>query len=168
MADVWSPAADQVTLVERLLAPIVQLARAAQPPRTPSNFALFASACERPTAAGRVLRLLTSVRYWRADAHGRALAEADLRPFEGHALNRLWDRHRGRDRVGQGFAEPGRKGVASLEARGLSRQGAITAEGSNLREQIERDTDRLTAPIYDPLDEPSQEQLLVAITALPT
>lgn len=168
ITDMWSSAADQVKLIERILAPLVQRARTAEPPRTPSNFALFAATCNRPTEEGRVLRLITSLRYWRSDAHGHALADADLRPFEAHALNRLWDKHRGVDRVGQGFAEPGRKGVASLEARGLARLGAITAEGCELREQIERETDSLTARIYDALDEPSEEQLLAAISALPT
>jgi hypothetical protein len=129
---------------------------------------LFAAVCDRPTAHARVLRLITAVRYWRSDAHGRALADGDLRPFEAHALNRLWDEHRGLDRVGQGFAKPGRKGVASLEARGLARSDGITMEGIKLREHIERETDRLTAPIYDPLDEPSREQLLAAIRALPS
>jgi hypothetical protein len=129
---------------------------------------LFAAVCDRPTKEGRVLRLITAVRYWRSDAHGRALAEAGLDPFEAHALNRLWDVHRGVDRVGQGFAKPGRTGVASLEARGLADSGAITAEGIKVRQRIESETDRLTAPVYDAIDEPSREQLLAAMSALPS
>jgi hypothetical protein len=164
---VWASAGNHIEVVERLLTQVVQRARTLEPPRMPSNFALFAAVCERSIREGRVLRLITSVRYWRADAHGRALAEADLRPFEAHALNRLWDAHRGVDRVGQGFAEPGRNGVASLEARGLAHSGAITAEGIEFREEVERKTDDLTAPIYDALDELSREQLLGAISALP-
>ncbi len=168
IADVWPSAAAELEVVERLLASIVEHGRTIEPPIIPSNFPLFAGVCERPTKEGRVLRLITAVRYWRADAHRRALADADLRPFEAHALNRLWDAHRDVDRVGQGFAEPGRKGIASLEERGLAESGAITAEGIKLREQVETNTNNLTLPIYDPLDEPSREQILATLTALPS
>jgi hypothetical protein len=37
-----------------------------------------------------------------------------------------------------------------------------------MREQIERETDLLTAPIYEPLNDASREQLLAAIKALPS
>jgi hypothetical protein len=166
-ADMWSSAGDEVQIADRHLGPAVHHARTAEPIRSPSNFELFAACCDRPTIEGRVLRLITSVRYLRADAHARALTETDLQPFEAHALNRLWDTHRGVDRVGQGFAEPGRKGVASLERRGLAEAGAITDAGIDLREQVERRTDELTAPVYDPLDEAAHEQLLAALRALP-
>ena len=167
-ADAWSAASEAVAVVERLLSTVVAHGRVIGPPRTPSNFELFVPVCDRPTAAARALRLLWVVRYWRSDAHGRALADADLQPFEAHALSRLWDAHRGLDRVGQGFPEPGRKGVASLEARGLADGVTITQDGIALREQVEHETDRLTAPIYDALDQPAQDELLGALTALPT
>jgi hypothetical protein len=167
-AELWSAAAHEVKTVGSLLTRAVDRARTVEAPRTPSNFTLFAAHCDRPTEDGKVLRLITSVRYWRSDAHARAIAEADLRPFEAHALNRLWDAHRGVNRIGQGFDRPGQKGVASLEARRLAESGAITREGVELREEIERETDRLTAPIYDSLDESSRDQLLTAISALPS
>jgi hypothetical protein len=166
--DIWSSASDELDGVDRLLASVVRHGRSIGPPRTPSNFALFSAVCDRPTKPGRVLRLITAVRYWRADAHGRALIEADLRPFEAHALNRLWDAHRGLERVGQGFEKPGRKGVASLEVRGLAESGTITGDGIKLREQVERATDEFTAPIYDVIDEPSRQELAAALRALPT
>lgn len=59
-------------------------------------------------------------------------------------------------RVGQGFPRPGTKGVV------------ITSDGIALREDVERATDRLTAPIYDPLDDPATEMLLGALQALPS
>lgn len=120
------------------------------------------------TAGAGVIRLITAVRYWRADAHLRALDDVELRPFEAHALNRLWDAHRGLDRIGQGFPESGRKGVASLEARGLADGGVITSEGIRLREQIEQDTDRFTATIYDRLEAAERDELLAALTSLPS
>ena len=168
IAAVWSSAAEHVEIVERLLTPVVQHGRTIDPPRSPSNFGSFAAVCDRPTAAGTVLRLVTAVRYWRSDAHARALGDADLRPFEAHALNTLWDTHRGLQRFGQGFPKPGSKGVASLEARGLARAGAITPDGVELREEIERATDRHTLPVYHPLDDPSLRQLLAALRALPS
>ena len=168
MAGVWSAVPDRVGAVDRLLTPVVDHGRAVGPPRTPSNFSLFADVCERPTLEGKTLRLITAVRYWRADAHAVAISDAGLEPFEAHALNRLWDAHRNIDRVGQGFPQPGRKGVASLEERGLASGGTITNDGIALREQVERDTDRLTAPIYEPLDEATQDELLAALRALPS
>jgi hypothetical protein len=167
MAEVWSAVPDHVKVVEQLATQAVQHGRAIGAPRTPSNFEVFAAVCDRPTLEGTTLRLITSVRYWRADTHARALAEADLRPFEAHALNRLWDAQRGVDRIGQGFGEPGSKGVASLEVRGLAESGAITGDGVDVRERIERETDVLTAPIYGSLDVAAQDELLAALRALP-
>ena len=166
VADVWSDAADVVKDAERLLGTVVEHGRANGPLRSPSNFELFADVCDRPMSPGRVLRLITALRYWRADAHARALEHAGLEPHQAHALNCLWDAHRDVDRVGQGFPEPGRKGLASLESHGLADGGMITNDGIALREDIERATDRLTAPIYDGLDEPSQHEILGLLRTL--
>lgn len=167
VTDAWVSAGDRFDTLERAFARVVEYGRSIGPLRSPSNFELFAAVCDRPTPVGRILRTMTAVRYWRADAHLVAVAHADLRPFEAHALNRLWDADRGVDRVGQGFPEPGRKGVASLEERGLAAEGAITDAGRALREQIERDTDRRTSPIYDVLDVTARAELLRALRALP-
>lgn len=163
----WSSATDHLEAAQRLLASCVDHAATLKPPRTPSNFELFAPAVDRRSPAARVLRLVTALRYWRADAHACVLAEAGLEPFEAHALNRLWDEHRGIDRVGQGFPRPGSKGVASLEERGLAVDGGITARGIEIREEIERETDRATLPAYAALDERMRADLLAAITAIP-
>lgn len=168
VAGVWSVVPHAVESVAAILAPVVAHGLTIEPPRAPSNFALFAGVVDRPTPPGRTLRLITAVRYWRADAHLAALAGADLRPSEGHALNRLWDVHRGVTRPGQGFPDPGRKGVASLESRGLAADGVITTEGIALRERIEGETDRSTAPIYGTLDDDALGSLLAGVRSLPS
>jgi hypothetical protein len=155
VAHAWSASRDVVVAVERVVRPVVERARTIAPPRTPSNFALFAPHGSRPTTEGSVLRLITAVRYWRADAHLRAVDDAGLGRAEAHALNTLWDAHRGVERVGQGFPNTGKSAIASLEARGLADDGTITPDGIALRETIEEATDRLTAPIYDEVDEES-------------
>jgi hypothetical protein len=167
VARAWSAARDDVHAIERIVRPVVERATTIAPPRMPSNFALFAPHRSRPTIEGGVLRLITAARYWRADAHLRAIEDAGLDRSEAHALNRLWDAHRGVERVGQGFPNPGRGAVASLEQRGLARDGTITTDGMDVREKVEEETDRLTAPLYDEVDEPSLEELRRALEALP-
>jgi hypothetical protein len=163
VAEAWSSAGNALDVLDPAFAGVADHARSVDRPRTPSNFDLFAPVCDRPTREGRLLRTITAVRYWRADAHAAALTDVGLLPFEAHALNRLWDADRGVDRVGQGFPEAGRKGVASLEDRGLAADGAITEAGRQLRAQIEGDTDRRTAPVYEELDASSRDRLLGAL-----
>ena len=163
----WSAARDDVQAIEKVLRQAVERAETLVPPRTPSNFAIFAPHRSRSTIEGSLLRLITAVRYWRADAHLRAIEDAGIERSEAHALNTLWDTHRGVERVGQGFPNPGRSAVASLEQRGLAAGGSITAVGVDFRERIEGETDRLTAPLYDEVDDPSIEELLRALRELP-
>jgi hypothetical protein len=132
----------------------------------PAAFSLFVAVCARPTQAGRVLRLITALRYWRADAHRAAVKAAGLEPREAHALNTLWDRQRGLVRLGQGYPDPGHA-VTALEERGLVAAGAITKEGLALREKIERDTDHRAGPLYEELDQATKNGYLAALTALP-
>jgi hypothetical protein len=167
VARAWSAARDDVHTIEKVIRPVVERAETLVRPRTPCNFAIFAPHGSRPTIEGSVLRLMTAVRYWRADAHLRAIEDSGLERSEAHALNRLWDAHRGVERVGQGFPNPGRAAVASLERRGLAEDGTITAGGRDVRERIEEETDRLTAPLYEEVDESSSEELLRALRALP-
>jgi helix-turn-helix protein len=167
VARAWSAAGEDVQTIERILRPVVERAQTITPPRTPSDFALFAPHHDRETSEGSVLRLITAIRYWRADAHLSAIDSAGLDRPEAHALNVLWDASRGVERVGQGFPKPGRRGTASLEERGLASDGKISAEGVALREKIEEETDRLTASLYDELDETTLHELLHALQALP-
>jgi hypothetical protein len=167
VARAWSAARDDLHAIEKVVRPAVERGETLAPPRTPSNFALFAPHGSRPTIEGSVLRLMTAVRYWRADAHLRAIEDAGLDRPEAHALNMLWDAHRGVERVGQGFLNAGRKAITSLEQRGLATDGTITTDGIDTRERIEEQTDRLTAALYDEVDEPLRAELPRALRALP-
>jgi hypothetical protein len=167
MAQLWAGADAAVRAVEEMTMPLVRRARDLEPAAALPTFPLFADVRDRATAAGRVLRLITAMRYWRADAHRQVLDDAGLTAAEAHALNRLWDMGRGVERAGQGFPEPGRKGTSALEARGLAAAGAISAAGIELRERIEHDTDERTGPLYAELDAGSRVRLLDALAALP-
>ena len=163
-AAMWAGA--DLNVVESLSRALVEQGSALPPPDTPAVFPLFAAVCVRPTQAGRVLRLITALRYWPADVHRAAVKAAGFDPREAHALNTLWDRHRDVVRLGQGFPDPGRA-VTLLEERGLAADGAITTDGIALREAIERDTDRRTAPVYEELDDAARDGYLAAMAALP-
>jgi hypothetical protein len=167
VADAWASSERSVTSSTELVTPLVQHARDGDPLTSPSNFVHFAGLCDRPAPAAVLLRLITAMRYWRADAHLLTLERAGLVPAEAHALNRLWDAHRDITRVGQGFAEPGRKGVASLEARGLASGGVITTDGIALRTAIEDETNVASASIYDPLDDDAMDRLRENLRAIP-
>src|SRR5947207_10333522 len=54
----WSVASDDVQVIELVLRPVVERAATLVPPRTPSNFALFAPHRWRSTIEGTVLRLI--------------------------------------------------------------------------------------------------------------
>lgn len=168
IAAMWAGAGDALRDLEPLAAAVVARGRDLTPPALPDAFRLFARAVDRPSAPARVLRLITAMRYWRADAHRAALAAAGLEPQEAHALNRLWDAQRGVERVGQGRDDPGKRGVAALEGRGLAASGTITAEGLTLREAVEQDTDRRSEPLYDGLDRAARHSLLHGLQALPS
>src|SRR5207253_7349932 len=133
-------AAADLDVVESVSRVLVKRGSVLPPLDNPAAFPLFAEVCDRPTQPGRVLRLITALRYWRADAHRAAVKAAGFEPREAHALNTLWDRQRGLVRLGQGLPDPGRA-VTVLEERGLAADGAITTEGISLRERIERGTD---------------------------
>ena len=167
VADMWQGAEAASTAVEKIAAPLVRGARDIDAPATPSAFALFADLIDRPTQSGRVLRAITAMRYWRADAHRAALHAVGLDASEAHALNRLWDAHRKVARVGQGRAEPGERGLAALETRGLAKDGAITSLGVDQREKIEADTDARTDSLYEGLGDGSRHRLLAGLAGLP-
>jgi hypothetical protein len=162
----WNGADEAMETVASTMEPLIE--NAPVPPDPSPTFSLFAGVCDRPTLPARVLRLITVARYWRADAHRRAVHEAGLRPNEAHALNVVWDSARGVTRVGQGHREPGTKGLAALRSRGLAGDdAAITPAGVELRERIEHDTDVRTAPLYGGLDRAAQDAFLGVLRALP-
>ena len=166
MEQSWAGAGEPLATVEEIAGAVVDRGRQLPPAAEAPVFTLFAAVCERPTLPGRVLRLITAVRYRRADAHRAAVAAAGLDFRAAHALNVPWDRHRGLTRLGQGFPEPG-SSVALLEQRGLAERGTISESGLTLREEVERDTDRRIAPLYEHLDQPSRGRFLAALAALP-
>ncbi len=163
-AAMW--AGTDLDAVESVSHALVERGSALPPLDHPAAFPLLAAVCARPSQAGRVLRLITALRYWRADAHRAAVKTAGLQPREAHALNTLWDRQRGLARLGQGAPDPGRA-VTVLEERGLAADGAITTEGVSLRERIEWDTDHRTGPLYAELDQATRDGYLAVLTALP-
>jgi hypothetical protein len=163
-AAMW--AGTDLDAVESVSQALVERGSALPPLDHPAAFPLFAAVCARPTQPGRVLRLITALRYWRADAHRAAVKAAGFRPREAQALNTLWDRERALVRLGQGLPDPGHA-VTVLEERGLAADGAITTEGMALRERIERDTDHRTAPLYEEFDQATKDGYLVALSTLP-
>jgi hypothetical protein len=166
IAELWQGQEPIVRSVETIVVPLVLGARDFDPPTTPAAFDLFAGVIDRPAPEGRVLRAITAMRYWRADAHRATLRAAGLEAHEAHALNRLWDAQRNVERVGQGRVDPGERGVAALEKRGLAQRGAITDVGLDQREAIEADTDARTMPLYDALDAASRDRLLAGLVGL--
>ena len=167
VADMWHGAEAASSSVEQIVVPLVRGGRDIAAPATPSAFALFADLIDRPSQSGRVLRAITAMRYWRADAHRAALHAVGLDASEAHALNRLWDAHRKVDRMGQGRAEPGKRGLAALEDRGFAKDGAITSLGLDQREKIEADTDARTDSLYEGLGMESRHALLAGLAGLP-
>ena len=166
-ADMWTGAQAALSAVDEIAAPLIRGAQHIEAPATPSAFALFADVIDRPTQSGRVLRAITAMRYWRADAHRAALHAVGLNALEAHALNRLWDTHREVDRLGQGRVEPGKTGLAALETHGLAENGAITRAGIDQREKIEADTDARTEPLYERLGDGPRHTLLAELSSLP-
>ncbi len=164
IADLWSGADDAVRIAGEFAAAAVGHATTLK--ASPGVFHLFAAVTDRPAPDARTMRLLTALRYWRADAHRRALAEVELLPRAAHALNVRWGRYRDVSRLGQGGPELSHKGLADLEDRGLAADGHITDDGVALREEIEADTDRRTEPAYDALDNEDRAAFLKALTAL--
>src|SRR5262249_32510212 len=83
----WTARPEALAAGNTALAAIVTYGTTIDPPTEPATFTLFAVAVDRPTSSGRVLRAITALRYWRADAHRAALDAAGLVPRDAHALN---------------------------------------------------------------------------------
>lgn len=90
---------------------------------------------------------INCLREWRGDTHWALVVAAGLTGVEASILHNAWLGYddgwlaRSRGSSDEDIAA----GLASLEAKGLARDGAVTAEGVALRQRIEDDTDRLTA-----------------------
>ena len=57
--------------------------------------------------------------------------------------------------------------IASLETRGLVREGALTEHGRSVRYEIEAETNRLARPAFDVLDQRG-DRFVVLLVALPS
>jgi hypothetical protein len=122
------------------------------------------------------------LREWRGDTHWALVAAAGLTGVEASVLHNAWlgyepdwlprSRGSGPDEIEQGWA--------GLEAKGLARDGEVTAEGLAVRQRLEDDTDVATTLPWELLGaapsaafaerfEPPCEQLLarVDVTAGP-
>ena len=95
------------------------------------------------------------VREWRGDLHWALVAAAGLDGMEASILHNAWlgyerdwlpkSRGSSPDELARGWA--------SLEARGLARDGVVTADGIALRQRIEDETDRLGTMPWELLGE---------------
>ena len=110
---------------------------------------------------GDMWRLADRLREYRGDSHNAAWAGAGLDATEINLLTELWWalplRSFSRSR---GWSEDDLEaGIARLTERGLIAEGALTARGRALREDIELATDRQCRPIVDAVGDDLDELL---------
>jgi hypothetical protein len=86
------------------------------------------------------------IREWRGDTHWAVVAAAGLSSPEASILHNAWVGYeKNWMPTSRGTTpEETAKGWSLLEARGLATNGEVNAEGLELRQRIEDDTDRLT------------------------
>ena len=95
------------------------------------------------------------IREWRGDTHWALVAAAGLDGPQASILHNAFMAYEGdwlaesrgiqRDAIDAGWV--------ALEAKGLARDRRVTPEGVRLREHLEDETDRLTAPVWELLGE---------------
>ena len=95
------------------------------------------------------------IREWRGDTHWAVVAALGLTGIEASVLHNSWLGYEdGWLPTSRGSSpEEIQLGWDRLLERGLVREGAVTAEGLRLRQQIEDDTDRLTTLPWELLGE---------------
>jgi len=95
------------------------------------------------------------IREWRGDTHWALVAAAGLNGPEVTILHNAYMSYEGDWlAISRGIAPTAiDAGWASLEAKGLAHNRAVTPEGLELREHIEDETDRLTAQVWQMLGE---------------
>lgn len=101
----------------------------------------------------RLWRACSRLRELRGDSHLAALVGEGLDGVEANVLTELWVGWDLLSYTGSRAWDEGRMGaaVAALEQRGLVADGALTADGRALREQLETTTDRAVQPVVDAL-----------------
>jgi hypothetical protein len=120
---------------------------------------LFASHLSRPRSSDPLLsawHAVNCLREWRGDTHWALVAAAGITGIEASILHNAWLGYEsGWLPTSRGSsAEEIASGWQLLEHRGLAEAGAVTPEGLALRQRLEDDTDRLTAPAWRSLGEP--------------
>jgi hypothetical protein len=155
--------AGAVEQLERILGPTppgvhraVELLARATAPLEPYGRALFAGTLAQPlpgTPLGDLFRLGDRLREFRGDSHIAAWVAAGLDAAEIGLLTELYWGLPARSYVRTRAWSNDQLDAADarLEAAGLLRDGALTDEGRELREQIERATDAQMAPALDAL-----------------
>jgi hypothetical protein len=138
-ATLWADCANELPAVAALAAGAVECASARASVPTPAFAGQVAHHHVLPsTPAAEVLGHITELRYLRADLHAAVLGRHGLAGPRARALGRLWK--------GYGLADD--HGVA-LEKRGLVARDegawALTDTGRSVRDEVELDTNVLTA-----------------------
>jgi hypothetical protein len=95
------------------------------------------------------------IREWRGDTHWALVTAAGLNGPEVTILHNAYMNYEGDWlSISRGISPTAiDAGWASLEARGLAHNRAVTPEGLELREHLEDETDRLTTPVWQMLGE---------------
>jgi hypothetical protein len=119
---------------------------------------LFASHLHMPRATDPLLsgwHAVNCVREWRGDTHWALVAAAGLSGIEASVLHNAWLRYE-RDwlpRSRGSSPDEITAAWASLSAKDLVLDGAVTPEGIGLRQHLEDETDRLTTTVWRLLGE---------------
>ena len=117
----------------------------------------------------RLWQALTTIREHRGDGHVASLVSAGIAPSEALVLQAASGRSPEdglRSRRGWP-AEEWEAAAASLVSRGwIDERGAITAAGAAVRDQVERATDHLAAPVAAVLGDDGAEELVSLLRPL--
>jgi hypothetical protein len=150
--------AEEIQEARALIDPVVANLSLAGKPLAAANAALKLP--DDPLAA--LWQQVTIVREWRGDVHIALLVAHDIGPCECMVLQV------GTGRFPLGIAQATRQwseedwaaAIVELGTRNwVDANGAMTAAGSEAREHIENETDRLCAPIWKPIGEAGAERL---------
>ncbi len=130
--------------------------RAALEAGDPTGRALYAGASGLPwpeDPLGALWHAATLLREYRGDGHLAACVAAGLTGLEANILTELRVGFEPRSYTGTRGWSPEAMDAATgaLAERGLVADGALTAEGTTLRDGIEEATDRSVAPVVDAL-----------------
>ncbi|MFY0405986.1 SCO6745 family protein [Solicola sp. PLA-1-18] len=138
------------------LADVVAVLRRATDAASPTGRALHAGLTSLPwpdDLVGQLWHACSILREHRGDGHLAALVAAGLDGVQANQLTELWVGWEPLAYTGSRAWSPEamEAGITALEARGLVADGGLTAAGVELREELERATDRSVQPVVDAL-----------------